>query len=113
MSLSSLKSGGCDIHHLEEIVKMIAAGDKTEELKRLYDDHELHGNWKAHRELHIEPDWLLIYRLMISLFYLSSGQEHTATYLTNKILPKHSTRLRQAQCRRRVCLYLINKPRKP
>ncbi|MCP4415497.1 MAG: type II toxin-antitoxin system YafQ family toxin, partial [Chloroflexi bacterium] len=21
------------------------------------------GNWKGHRECHIEPDWLLIYRL--------------------------------------------------
>ena len=25
-------------------------------------DHELKGNWKNHRELHIEGDWLLIYQ---------------------------------------------------
>jgi mRNA interferase YafQ len=24
-------------------------------------DHALAGNWKGHRECHIEPDWLLIY----------------------------------------------------
>ncbi|OUI77993.1 addiction module toxin, RelE/StbE family protein [Commensalibacter intestini] len=24
-------------------------------------DHPLKGVWKPHRELHIEPDWLLIY----------------------------------------------------
>ena len=24
-------------------------------------DHPLHGNYKGHRECHIEPDWLLIY----------------------------------------------------
>ncbi len=26
-------------------------------------DHKLSGNWKDHRECHIEPDWLLIYRV--------------------------------------------------
>ena len=24
-------------------------------------DHSLSGNWKGHRECHIEPNWLLIY----------------------------------------------------
>ena len=26
-------------------------------------DHFLTGNWKGHRECHIQPDWLLIYRV--------------------------------------------------
>lgn len=26
-------------------------------------DHILSGNWNGHRECHIEPDWLLIYRI--------------------------------------------------
>ena len=26
-------------------------------------DHNLGGNWKNHRECHIDPDWLLIYRI--------------------------------------------------
>lgn len=26
-------------------------------------DHKLSGNWNGHRECHIEPDWLLIYRV--------------------------------------------------
>ncbi len=26
-------------------------------------DHNLSGNWIEHRECHIEPDWLLIYRV--------------------------------------------------
>lgn len=25
-------------------------------------DHPLKGDWKGYRDLHIEPDWLLIYR---------------------------------------------------
>lgn len=28
-----------------------------------YKDHMLTGNWKTFRECHIEPDWLLIYRI--------------------------------------------------
>ena len=26
-------------------------------------DHPLHGDWKGYREVHVEPDWLLIYRV--------------------------------------------------
>jgi mRNA interferase YafQ len=28
-----------------------------------YEDHPLAGGWKDCRDSHIEPDWLLIYRL--------------------------------------------------
>ena len=28
-----------------------------------YKDHSLIGNWKHHRDSHIEPDWLLIYKV--------------------------------------------------
>lgn len=27
-----------------------------------YKDHELKGVWKPRRELHLEPDWLLVYK---------------------------------------------------
>jgi mRNA-degrading endonuclease YafQ of YafQ-DinJ toxin-antitoxin module len=26
-------------------------------------DHCLSGNWKHHRDCHIEPDWLLLYKI--------------------------------------------------
>ncbi len=32
-------------------------------LPRLYLDHPLKRNWKGYRDLHIEPDWVLIYRV--------------------------------------------------
>jgi mRNA interferase YafQ len=35
---------------------------KEEELDSKHRDHKLTGNDKDHRECHIEPDWLLIYR---------------------------------------------------
>lgn len=28
-----------------------------------YRDHPLRGDWQGYREIHIEPDWLLIYRV--------------------------------------------------
>jgi mRNA interferase YafQ len=31
-------------------------------LPRQYKDHPLKGKWKGHREFHVEPDWLVIYR---------------------------------------------------
>jgi len=28
-----------------------------------YSDHPLKGDWKGFRDLHIEPDWLLLYQI--------------------------------------------------
>ena len=36
---------------------------EDEDLPNRYKDHLLSGNWKGHRDLHLEPDWLLIYKL--------------------------------------------------
>jgi mRNA interferase YafQ len=32
-------------------------------LPERYKDHPLRGNWRGYRDAHIEPDWLLIYRV--------------------------------------------------
>ena len=32
-------------------------------LEENYIDHELSGAWKSHRDCHIRPDWILIYRI--------------------------------------------------
>lgn len=32
-------------------------------LSTRYRDHQLTGNWKGYREIHIEGDWLVIYRV--------------------------------------------------
>ena len=32
-------------------------------LSEAYQDHPLRGNWKGYRDAHIEPDWLLLYRV--------------------------------------------------
>lgn len=53
-----LKKRGKEISKLYKVMKMISE-DVT--LERSLNDHALKGNWKPRRELHISPDWLLIY----------------------------------------------------
>lgn len=53
------KKSGRNIDLLKRIVKLLADG---QELPAGCRDHQLTGNWRNHRECHIEPDWLLIYR---------------------------------------------------
>ena len=48
-----------DVSKLLDVFRLLAA---DEVLPERYKDHSLGGNWKYHRDLHIEPDWLLIYR---------------------------------------------------
>lgn len=50
---------GLDIHLLEGVIADLAMGIPLLEKNR---DHALSGNWAGHRECHVLPDWLLIYR---------------------------------------------------
>ncbi len=51
---------GLRISLLDEVITLLSKG---EELPEKYRDHALIGNWLGHRECHILPDWLLIYRI--------------------------------------------------
>ena len=51
---------GLKIELLEGVVAALALGEPLPEKHR---DHALTGNWIGHRECHILPDWLLIYRI--------------------------------------------------
>lgn len=51
---------GKNMDELKTVIGKLANGI---ELDEHHHDHELTGNWKGHRECHIQPDWLLIYRL--------------------------------------------------
>ena len=48
------------IELLEEVISILSIG---ESLPDKHNDHALSGNWIGHRECHILPDWLLIYRI--------------------------------------------------
>jgi len=58
--LRLLQRRGKDIEKLKEILTALI---NQEPLAERYRDHPLKGNFKDRRECHVEPDWLLIYKL--------------------------------------------------
>lgn len=47
---------------LKQAIDALMAQNK-QLLSTKYRDHPLTGNWKGYREIHIEGDWLVIYRV--------------------------------------------------
>jgi mRNA interferase YafQ len=41
-----------------------------------YGDHPLKGDWRGYRDLHIEPDWLLLYRVVGDELHLARTGSH-------------------------------------
>jgi len=48
-----------------------------EPLPAFYRDHSLLSNWKGCRDLHIEPDWLLIYRISKNIVRFERTGSHS------------------------------------
>lgn len=59
--LKKAKKRGLDLQLLNEIVTKLQCGEPLPDKNK---DHALTGNWVHHRECHIQPDWLLIYRVI-------------------------------------------------
>ncbi len=55
-----LKKRGKDLLKLETTLDILAS---QRDLPERYKDHSLKGEWQDFRECHIEPDWLLIYKI--------------------------------------------------
>jgi mRNA interferase YafQ len=51
---------GMNMRKLIDIMEQLI-GEEVLDIK--HRDHKLTGDYKLHRECHVEPDWLLIYRL--------------------------------------------------
>ena len=51
---------GNDMAKLREIISLLVEGNP---LPARCKDHPLGGEWKHFRDCHIEPDWLLIYKI--------------------------------------------------
>ena len=67
---------GCNIEELKKVVTLLANG---EPLPEKYRDHDLTNsrNYKNMRECHIEPDWLLVYKITESVLILSLNRTGT------------------------------------
>lgn len=58
--LKLAQSRGYDMSLIKDIINKLANGEALDERNK---DHELRGNWNGYRECHIQPDWLLIYKI--------------------------------------------------
>lgn len=71
--MKQAKKRGLKIEKLSEVVNTIANQNFLAEKNR---DHNLTGEYHGFRECHIEPDWLLIYRIEnaeLELFLFRTG----------------------------------------
>jgi mRNA interferase YafQ len=71
--LKLAKKRGMQLELLETVVDTLAAGKSLDDK---YRDHKLSGVFHGFRECHIEPDWLLIYRIdgeELELFLFRTG----------------------------------------
>lgn len=66
------KKRGKDMTKLQELI-LLAEGTP---LPPSYKDHPLGGDWNYYRDSHIEPDWLLLYRVVGNDLYLVRTGTH-------------------------------------
>ena len=71
---------GLTMDLLKDVVTRLANG---EPLDPRHKDHPLSGEWSGHRECHIQPDWLLIYRYENDILVLALTRTGTHSDLFN------------------------------
>lgn len=71
------KSGNDISSQLIEVIDSIRTGKK---LPKIYRDHKLHGNYKNRRELHIQPNLLLIYKIDEGTLILERMGSHSELF---------------------------------
>ncbi len=65
---------GKELTKLMEVIRLISIGSPLPEKLR---DHPLSGNWSGSRDCHVEPDWLLIYRVEAENLFLERTGTHS------------------------------------
>jgi mRNA interferase YafQ len=66
-----------DLNKFKVVIEKLAAGEK---LEPKYSDHQLSGNWKGHRDCHIESDLILIYRIQADELFLERTGSHSELF---------------------------------
>jgi mRNA interferase YafQ len=72
--IKRLKKRGKDLTRLSHVVRLLTENGT---LDPWYRDHALTGDWSGSRDCHIEPDWLLIYRLETDSLFLERSGSHS------------------------------------
>jgi mRNA interferase YafQ len=75
---NKIEKQGKDVDELWLVIGKLL---KREKLDLKYNDHKLKGNYKGHRECHITPDWLLIYKPDKNKLILTAVRTGSHSYL--------------------------------
>lgn len=75
--IKKIEKQGKDIEKLKTVVTMLIL---QKPLPIKYKDHVLRGNWTGFRELHIESDWLLIYKVYGNKIRFERTGSHSALF---------------------------------
>ena len=59
--IKRLQKRGKDLSKIKAVINLLL---EEIPLPSKHRDHPLGGNWSGHRDCHIEPDWILIYRIL-------------------------------------------------
>lgn len=70
-----------DLDLLDNIIRALSKGEALGEKNK---DHALTGRWMGHRECHIQPDWLLVYRIEDDVLVLTLVRTGTHSDLFGK-----------------------------
>ncbi len=68
-----IQKQGKDLGKLKDVITKLVHEETLEERLK---DHPLRGNYAGTRECHIEPDWLLIYRITGDELHLLRSGSH-------------------------------------
>jgi mRNA interferase YafQ len=72
--IKRLQKRGKNIEKLKVVIDKLLTNQL---LENKYKDHALIGNWKGYKDCHIEPDWLLIYKITEDYLYLVRTGSHS------------------------------------
>lgn len=72
---------GLDMTKLHNVINMLANGII---LPESYKDHQLKGDYAEYRECHIQPDWLLVYKIENDILTLTLAYTGTHSDLFGK-----------------------------
>lgn len=75
--LRKVEKQGRDMAKLRTLIDLLLS---EQALPVRYKDHALRGNWAGHRDAHIEPDWVLIYRVSDGLLWLYRTGSHAELF---------------------------------
>ncbi|MFV0533026.1 MAG: type II toxin-antitoxin system YafQ family toxin [Cumulibacter sp.] len=68
-----MKKRGKDLQKLKAAINLLVT---EKPLPDRYRDHSLSGNWAGWRDCHIEPDWLLLYKVTEDVLMLGRTGTH-------------------------------------